>query len=82
MVGQILNIITILLINIAVAVVFYYLMMYLGMRKLHNKFRTCKVCKETKCVLEFTRSKSDICNQCFDKIVEKKSRENPSPPQS
>jgi hypothetical protein len=61
--------------------VVYSLGMFFGMRMIRRKFRICRICNENKCALEFTKTKSDICNQCFDKIVEKKSRENPNPPQ-
>jgi hypothetical protein len=71
---------TILIIGISYFVA-RHLTMYFGMKELRNTFRVCRICKEKKCVLEFTETKSDICNQCFNQIVENKSRENITPPQ-
>jgi predicted membrane protein len=62
-------------------VIVYQLMMFFSMRMLRRKFRICRICKEKKCVLEFTETKSDICNQCFNQIVKNKSRENITLPQ-
>gem|GEM_PF-4224160 len=72
--------VTILIIGISYFVA-YRVMMAIYMRDLRRTVRVCKVCKKNKCLLEFTKTKSDICNQCFNQIVENKSRENITPPQ-